>query len=56
MPTTGRWMVHAPDRQGASFVRAPGPSSSAPVIESRLRGLDDLRAEVRGLVQKPSGR
>ena len=52
---TGRWMVHAPERAGASFVLAPG-TSRAPVFESRLRGLDDLRAEVRGLVVKPSGK
>jgi hypothetical protein len=50
---TGRWMVHAPNRQGATFVRAPGSSTSSPtVLETRLRGLDDLRTEVRGLVGK----
>jgi hypothetical protein len=58
--TTGRWMVHAPARQGASFVRAPGsttsPTSTPPVFETRLRGLDDLRTEVRGLVGKSSPR
>jgi hypothetical protein len=27
---TGRWMVHAPTRQGATFVRAPGSSGSSP--------------------------
>ncbi|HVX95971.1 MAG TPA: hypothetical protein VHK47_13760 [Polyangia bacterium] len=62
--STGRWMVHAPDRAGASFVRVParggatpapsasGPSKSGtpPVFETRLRGLDELRAEVRGLM------
>jgi hypothetical protein len=56
---TGRWMVHAPDRAGASFVRAPSstttaPASTPPVFETRLRGLDELRAEVRGLVQTPA--
>jgi hypothetical protein len=63
---TGRWMVHAPDRAGASFVRVPtgnstpAPASSAakattpPVFETRLRGLDELRAEVRGLMTTPS--
>jgi hypothetical protein len=58
---TGRWMVHAPERAGASFVRAPGSASAPggskpPVIDARLRGLDDLRAEVRGLILKSSGR
>jgi hypothetical protein len=55
---TGRWMVHAPARAGATFVRAPGPASAPtpPVLDARLRGLDELRAEVRGLVLKSSGR
>lgn len=60
--STGRWMVHAPDRAGASFVRVPTNGSSAPgaspaaksstppVFETRLRGLDELRTEVRGLM------
>jgi hypothetical protein len=49
---TGRWMVHAPERAGASFVLAPQASKATtpPVFETRLRGLDELRAEVRGLV------
>jgi hypothetical protein len=51
---TGRWMVHAPDRAGASFVLAPGTSKT--VFETRLRGLDELRAEVHGLVVKSSGK
>lgn len=54
--TTGRWMVHAPNREGASFVRAPGATapttSTPPVFETRLRGLDELRTEVRGLLGK----
>jgi hypothetical protein len=52
---TGRWMVHAPNRQGATFIRTPGASpttSTPPVFETRLRGLDELRTEVRGLVGK----
>jgi len=55
---TGRWMVHAPARAGATFVRAPGTAGPAtpPVLDARLRGLDELRAEVRGLVLKSSGR
>ncbi|HVU49373.1 MAG TPA: hypothetical protein VHL80_01740 [Polyangia bacterium] len=61
--TTGRWMVHAPSRQGATFVRAPAPSASPattsstpPVFETKLRGLDELRAEVRGLVGAGAGK
>jgi hypothetical protein len=51
---TNRWMVHAPQRAGASFVRpATGQTKTTPpVFETRLRALDDLRAEVRGLVGK----
>jgi hypothetical protein len=51
---TGRWMVHAPQRAGASFVRSvPNPTTTPPpVFETRLRGLDDLRVEIRGLVGK----
>jgi hypothetical protein len=49
---TGRWMVHAPDRSGASFVRPPAAKAGAtpPVFETQLRSLEELRAEVRGLV------
>jgi hypothetical protein len=70
--TTGRWMVHVPDRQGATFVRQPAPlgpatpavkpplatpaAATPPVFETRMRRLDDLRAEVRGLVGKPSAK
>jgi hypothetical protein len=61
--STGRWLVHAPDRAGASFVRAPAASPAAPssksvppIFDARLRGLDDLRAEVRGLVGNGNSR
>jgi hypothetical protein len=48
---TGRWMVHAPDRAGASFVLAPGaPVGTPPVFDARLRGLDEVRAEIRGIL------
>jgi hypothetical protein len=51
---TGRWMVHAPDQAGAAFVRPPhsSASSSTPVFETRLRPLDELKAEIRRLVLK----
>jgi hypothetical protein len=57
--TTGRWMVHVPDRQGATFVRPPAPATpttTPPVFDTRLRRLDDLRTEVRGLVGKSGAR
>jgi hypothetical protein len=54
--TTGRWMVHAPDRAGASFVRAAGTTATPPVFEARARALDDLRSEIHDLVGKASGR
>ncbi|HEV3030305.1 MAG TPA: hypothetical protein VG319_01620 [Polyangia bacterium] len=60
---TGRWMVHAPEPAGASFVRAaPTPAqphsttATPPIFETRPRALDELRAEVRGLVGKATGR
>jgi len=51
---TNRWMVHAPQRAGASFVRSATSQTKTtpPVFETRLRALEDLRAEVRGLVAK----
>jgi hypothetical protein len=45
---SGRWMVSAPDRAGADFVRTT-PASAA-VFTSRPRALDDLRKDVRALV------
>jgi len=50
-----RWMVSAPDRAGADFVRTrqiPGP---APVFETHDRPLTDLRAEIRTLAAAPGG-
>jgi hypothetical protein len=48
---TGRWMVAAPDRAGASFVRAPGASAATPpVFDAKVRTLDELHAEIRGLM------
>jgi hypothetical protein len=57
---TGRWMVHAPEAAGASFVR-PRPSTTppstkpaaAPIFETRLRPLDELRVEIRDLIKAP---
>jgi hypothetical protein len=45
---TGRWMVRAPDRAGADFVRTTPASSE--VFTARARPLADLRNEVRALV------
>jgi hypothetical protein len=52
---TGRWMVSAPERAGADFVRTTPASGEAPVIEMRARSLDDLRGQVRGLVGAGAG-
>jgi hypothetical protein len=53
---TGRWMVQAPDRAGASFIRpgskASTPITSVPVLDMRVRPLDDVRTEIRDLVAK----
>jgi len=58
---TGRWLVHVPERAGASFVRATpaqplSTTATPPVFETRLRALEELRAEVRGLVGKATSR
>lgn len=53
---TQRWMVSAPDRAGADFVRATPAASAAPVFETRDRPLADLRAEIRTLTAAPGGR
>jgi hypothetical protein len=45
---TGRWMVSAPDRSGADFVRTTPASGS--IFTVRPRPLEDLRGEVRTLV------
>jgi len=45
---TGRWMVSAPDRRGADFVRTTPASGS--VFSVRPRPLADLRSDVRALV------
>jgi hypothetical protein len=47
-PSSGRWMVAAPDRSGADFVR-PRTPVAAPVIETRVRPLDAVRTEIRAL-------
>lgn len=46
---TGRWMVDAADTNGAKLVR-PTTSAPAPSV-GRTRALDELRAEVRGILK-----
>jgi hypothetical protein len=60
---SGRWMVHTPDRAGASFVRpnagagTPAPAAPAiPILDARTRSLDDVRAEVRELISRAKPR
>jgi hypothetical protein len=55
---TGRWMVYAPSRSGATFVRVLGSAGAQtpPKLAARLCDLDEQRAEVRLLVLKSSGR
>jgi hypothetical protein len=45
---TGRWMVSAPDRSGADFVRTTPASGS--IFTARPRPLEDLRSDIRALV------
>jgi hypothetical protein len=50
-PTSGRWMVRGPDRAGADFIRLrpATPAPAAPVVDSRERPLEELRAQVQAL-------
>jgi hypothetical protein len=50
---SGRWMVSAPDRAGADFVRTTPASAS--IFAARTRPLGDLRSEVRALVSASGG-
>ena len=50
---SGRMLVHAPDKAGATFIRTTPASGAAPVFDLRARPLEDLRAEVRTLATKP---
>ena len=50
---SGRWMVTAPDRAGADFVRTT-PASGA-IFTARPRALTDLRDEVRALLGSGAG-
>jgi hypothetical protein len=49
----GRWIVSAPDRGGADFVRTT-PASGG-VFTVRPRPLEDLRSDVRALVEASGG-
>jgi hypothetical protein len=51
---SGRFVVYAPDRAGAAFIRTTPASSTAPVFDVRARPLDDLRAAVRALAARPA--
>ena len=51
---SGRLVVHAPDRAGATFIRTTPASSTSPVFDLHARPLDDLRADVRSLAAKRS--
>ena len=46
---TGRWMVHVPDRAGATFVPPSPATPAAPVFEIRARPLEELRDQVKAL-------
>lgn len=49
---SGRLVVHAPDRAGATFIRTTPASSTAPVFDLHARPLEDLRADVRSLAAR----
>lgn len=63
----GGWVVHVPDRAGASFVRTlparplvsstpAAASASIPILELHARPLDAVRTEVRDLVARAKTR
>ena len=52
--STGRWVVHAPDKAGAMFVRTTPASAASPVFEIHARPIEELRAEVKALVATPA--
>jgi hypothetical protein len=54
-PGTQRWMVSAPDRAGADFVRPAATAGPPPVFETRDRPLAELRAEVQTLAAGAGG-
>jgi hypothetical protein len=51
---TGRFLVHAPDKAGATFIRSTTTTRPSPVFEQNARPLEDLRADVRALAAKPA--
>ncbi|HXU03907.1 MAG TPA: hypothetical protein VN903_23255 [Polyangia bacterium] len=51
---TGRFVVHAPDRAGATFIRSTGATTPSPVFQLQARPLDELKTDVRTLMAKPA--
>ena len=53
---SGRWMVHTPEPAGASFLRTAPSRAPVPIFDTRVRPIDELRAEIRDMVGKAIGR
>ena len=51
---TGRFLVHAPDKAGATFIRSTQATTPSPVFEQQARPLEDLRTDVRALAARPA--
>jgi hypothetical protein len=51
---TGRFLVHAPDKAGATFIRSTQATTPSPVFEQQARPLEDLRSDVRALAARPA--
>ncbi len=51
---TGRFLVHAPDKAGATFIRSTQATTPSPVFEQQARPLEDLRADVRAFAARPA--
>jgi hypothetical protein len=53
---TGGWLIAAPERAGASFVRDATSGPRPPLLDERARPLDDVRAEIRAAIAAQAAR
>jgi hypothetical protein len=55
-PAGGRWLVAAPQRAGAAFVRTTTSGPRPPVLAAGSRPLDEVRAEIRAEIDAQAAR
>jgi hypothetical protein len=53
---SGRWLIAAPERAGASFVRGATAGPRPLAIDEIARPLDDVRAEIRAAIEAQTTR